>query len=140
MANEKQPADSAEPTFKAAPRIAVKAGQFIQLHPNKVGRPSWFRCTNVNQTLNRDLSAIAVALGDFDYEVGVGAGNNQVQNFTLRQFYQDPNREQVNFRRIGQYFEDLAARGLKEKAALIRKPIMDAINEFQKQYAPLEAV
>lgn len=129
--------DANEPS--GAGRVKVRQGQFIQMQG-----AHWFRCTDVNVRLNRDLSAIGVALEDFEYDAKVGAENRTIKNFTLRQFYKDPLRPQkayTLFRRgpngelgIEEFLDDLCTRGKPEIAEAIGPVIKAAVAEFEKQY------
>lgn len=122
----------------------VRQGQFIQLQTCPVqyndGRTgytqNWFRCNDVNVTLHRDLSAIGLALRDFDYEAGVGATTVSVKSFTLRQFWQDADKIQVAYTRPGlhKWLEDLKLRLNKEVPAALWPLIDTGIKEFEKRY------
>jgi len=124
-------------------RITVHAGQFIQLQRNGKGEMGWFKCTDVNQRLSRDLCAIAVAVADFEYEAGVGSPNNVVKNFTLRKFYTHPaassptgTERAYDEAWLAKYFADLRARGKGDIVNEIEPTIRAGCREFERQYKP----
>ena len=63
--------------------ITVEKGGFILMAGGR-----WFRCTDINMPLSRQVTRIGIALVGFQYDEGVGAENRLVASFTVRQNYQ----------------------------------------------------
>ena len=116
--------------------VQIKVGQFLAF---KDGR--WYKTNDVNLRLGRSLSKIGVCLRDTQYEDGAGSLPQDIQTFTLRQFYQDPNRPTLDYtdRSLKKKIDGIRQyQGLERSTAYVAA-LAPALKRFEAQYKRFEA-
>ncbi len=115
--------------------ISVPAGSPIMMVDSR-----WYRCTDVNRELNRQVTRIGIALVAFEYDEGVGADNRNVWTFTVRQHYQR-RRPSLDYTHawLQKWLGGLKTHMGEERRAAVAKALDGPLRQFEKEYKNFQA-